>query len=239
MAEALMLMLYQFARTWGNPNLSHFCCKTETYLRMAGIEYDIKTTLPLFAPKGKLPYIEDGDLKLADSRFIIRHFKTRYKDLDQDLTSAEAALSLAMQRLIEEHLFWVTMYSRWQYTDANWQVNKKAIFGVLPPGIRDVVASIYRYKINQQIYGHGTGRHKPNEIFELGMLDVDALAACLGEKRYFLGDQPTTLDASAFGFLINTLGCPIESPLKEHALSKDNLRNYVDRIKAEYYPDLQ
>src|SRR5689334_25151060 len=42
-----------------NPNLSHFCCKTETYLRMAGIEYGIKTTLPLFAPKGKLPYIED------------------------------------------------------------------------------------------------------------------------------------------------------------------------------------
>ena len=30
-----------------------------------GIEYDIKTTLPLLAPKGKLPYIEDGDLKLG------------------------------------------------------------------------------------------------------------------------------------------------------------------------------
>ena len=44
-----MLILYQFERTWGNPNLSHFCCKTETYLRMAGIEYGIKTTLPLFA----------------------------------------------------------------------------------------------------------------------------------------------------------------------------------------------
>ncbi|MGH8685541.1 MAG: glutathione S-transferase family protein, partial [Nitrosospira sp.] len=194
---------------------------------------------PLFAPKGKLPYIEDGELKLADSRFIIRHFKTRYKNLDQDLTSVEAALSLAMQRLIEEHLFWVTMYSRWQYSDANWQVNKKAIFGVLPAGIRDIVAYIYRYKINQQIYGQGTGRHKPDEIFELGMLDIDALSACLGEKKYFLGNQPTTLDASAFGFLINTLGCPIESPLKEHGLSKDNLRNYVDRIKAEYYPDLQ
>lgn len=107
-----MLILYQFERTWGNPNLSHFCCKTETYLRMAGIEYDIKTTLPLFAPKGKLPYIEDGDLKLADSRFIIRYLKTNYKDLDGELNPAESALALAMQRLIEEHLFWATMYSR-------------------------------------------------------------------------------------------------------------------------------
>jgi hypothetical protein len=62
------VVLCQFERTWGNPNLGHFCCKMETYLWMTGIEYDIKTTLPLLAPKGKLPYIKDGDLKLANSR---------------------------------------------------------------------------------------------------------------------------------------------------------------------------
>lgn len=234
-----MLTLYQFERTWGNPNLSHFCCKTETYLRMAGIEYGIKTTLPLSAPKGKLPYIKDGDLELADSRFIIQHLKTRYKDLDTGLSATDAALSLGMQRLIEEHLFWATMYSRWQYTDANWQVNKKAIFSVLPPIVRDVAALVYRYKIKQQIYGHGMGRHKPEEVFELGMKDIDALTACLGDKEYFLGDRPTTLDASAFGFLVNTIGCPIESPLKEYGLTKNNLRNYVDRVKAKYYADLR
>ncbi|MEO8767614.1 MAG: glutathione S-transferase family protein [Nitrosospira sp.] len=233
------MILYQFERTWGNPNLSHFCCKIETYLRMTGIEYNIKTTLPLFAPKGKLPYIEDGDLKLADSRFIIQHLKAKYKDLDEGLTPAEAALSLAMQRLIEEHLFWATMYSRWQYTDANWQVNKKAIFSAMPPVIRDLAAVYYRRKIKQQILGHGTGRHSAEEIFELGMQDIDALSACLGDKSYFLGDKPASLDASAFGFLINTFGCPIESPLKEHGLSKDNLRNYVERIKLQYYSDLQ
>ena len=233
-----MLTLYQFERSWGNPNLSHFCCKTETYLRMAGIEYTIKTTLPLFAPKGKLPYIEDEGVKLADSRFIVRYLKTRYRDLDEGLAPPELSQSLAMQRLIEEHLFWATMYSRWQYTDSNWQINKQAIFGVLPPVVRDVAAAVYRYKIRQQIYGHGLGRHTAEEVFELGMLDIDALSASLGEKEYFLGDKATALDASAFGFLINTLGCPIESPLKEHGLSKTNLRNYVERIRKQYYPDL-
>lgn len=87
--------------------------------------------------------------------------------------------------------------------------------------------------------GHGTGRHSAEEIFEFGMQDIDALSDCLGDKNYFLGDKPTSLDTSAFGFLINTLGCPIESPLKEHGLSKDNLRNYVERIKLKYYSDLQ
>lgn len=233
-----MLRLYQFERTWGIPNLSHFCCKIETYLRMAGIEYEIKPTLPLTAPKGKLPYIEDDDTKLGDSQFIIQHLKTNYNNLDEGLNKAELALSLAMQRLLEEHLYWVSMYSRWLYTDTNWQINKKAIFGVMPPVIRDIAAVYFRNKIKKQIYGHGIGRHDTEEIFKLGMLDIDALSSCLGDKKYFLGEQPTTLDASAFGILISTIGCPIESPLKEYGLSKDNLTNFVAHIKTHFFSDL-
>lgn len=234
-----MLRLFQFERTWGIPNLSHFCCKTETYLRMAGIEYEIKPTLPLTAPKGKLPYIEDNHIKLGDSQFIIQHLKENYKNLDEALNNKEQALSLAMQRMLEEHLYWATMYSRWQYTDANWQVNKKAIFGVMPPIVRDIAATYFRNKIKKQIYGHGIGRHKTKEIFKIGMLDIDAISDLLGEKTYFLGEEPSTLDASAFGILINTLGCPIESPLKNHGLSKNNLINFVSRIKSRYFSDIK
>ena len=155
-----MLTLYQFERTWGIPNLSPFCCKIETYLRMANIDYTIKPSLPLGAPKGKLPYIEDSGQALADSRFIITHLKSSHKNLDSELNAAELATSLALQRLIEEHLFWIALYSRWQYTDQNWQVNKQAIFGGLPPIIRDIVAHGWRKKIKRQILGHGTGRHQ-------------------------------------------------------------------------------
>lgn len=234
-----MLKLYQFERTWGIPNLSPFCCKIETYLRMADIDYEIKSTLPLRAPKGKLPYIEDGGKALGDSRFIIAHLKSTYKDLDKELNDAELAMSVAMQRLLEEHLFWAALYSRWQYTDENWQTNKQAIFGGLPPIIRDIVASRWRQKIKRQIHGHGTGRHQAEEIFALGKQDIDALSASLGDQQYFLGDRPTTLDTSAFGLLINIIGCPIESPLKEYGLSKNNLIDYVNRINHEFYPELQ
>ena len=60
----------------------------------------------------------------------------------------------------------------------------------------------------------------------------------LGEKNYFLGEKPSTLDASVFGILINTLGGPIESPLKDHGLSKNNLINFDARIKSRYFSDL-
>ncbi len=93
---------------------------------------------------------------------------------------------------------------------------------------QDIAANRTRKKIRQQILGHGTGRHQADEIFTLGKQDVDALAVSLGDKPYFLNDQPTTLDASAFGLLVNIIACPIESPLKEYSLSKDNLVHYVE-----------
>jgi hypothetical protein len=53
-----MITLYQFAPTWGIPNAGQFNAKLETYLRMCKIPYEIAETLPLKAPKGKLPFIE-------------------------------------------------------------------------------------------------------------------------------------------------------------------------------------
>lgn len=234
-----MLTLYQFKRTWGIPNLSPFCCKVETYLRMTGIDHEIKSALPLGAPKGKLPYINDNGKTLGDSRFIVEYLKSTYSDLDSGLAREELAISTAMQYLLEEHLFWVALYSRWQYSDENWQTNKKAIFGGLPPILRDIIANHTRKKIQQQIHGHGMGRHRAEEIFTMGKQDIDALAVYLNDKPYFFGAQPTTLDASAFGLLINIASCPIESPLKEYTLSKENLVNYIERITHDFYDDLQ
>ena len=51
-----MITLHQFARVWDIPNLSPFCSKVETYLRMAGIPYEVADAIPPTAPKGKLPY---------------------------------------------------------------------------------------------------------------------------------------------------------------------------------------
>jgi hypothetical protein len=85
--KTIMITLHQFARTWDIPNLSHFCTKIETYLRMAQLPYQIVETLPLKAPRGKLPYIEDNGKKIADSRLIIHYLKSTYCDpLDTHLS---------------------------------------------------------------------------------------------------------------------------------------------------------
>ena len=234
-----MIKLYQFAPTWGVPNLGQFNVKVETYLRMTDLPYEVVATMPLKAPKGKLPYIEDDGQKIADSRFIIEYLKDKYGDpLDKDLSAEQCAIMTAMQRLLEEHLYWVGMYARWQYTDENWQINKKAIFGGMPPVIRDVAAMVYRrLVVRKQIYGHGIGRHNADEIFHLGKVDLAALSTFLADKPYFMGDKPTSLDASAFGVLVNTVCGPIKSPARDYGVSLKNLPAYCDRMMAEFFPE--
>lgn len=234
-----MITLYQFARTWSIPNLSQFCVKLETYLRINKLPYQIIETLPLKAPYGKLPYIEDNGRIIADSRIIINHLRSVNGDTDlKFLSSAEQAVSKSYQRLLEEHLYWIAMATRWNSTNENWQTNKQAIFSVLPPLVRDLAASLYRRKIKSQIIGHGIGRLTWNEMFELGREDIDSLVNFLVGKPYFMGTQPTSLDASAFGILINIVACPIESPLKEYTLAQSNLVDFCRRIQSEYYPEL-
>ena len=134
-----MITLHQFARVWGIPNLSPFCCKVKTALRMAGLPYEVVDAIPAAGPKGKLPYITDGEKTISDSRFILEYLRETYDaDLDRGLTAAERAESLAFQRMMEDDLHWVMMWTRW-VDPQGWPVNRKGIFGGLPPVVRGMV----------------------------------------------------------------------------------------------------
>ncbi len=62
------IKLFQFPRMFGIPNLSPFCCKMETWLRIAGIPYEVVDTPdPRKGPKGKLPFIDDGGIRAMES----------------------------------------------------------------------------------------------------------------------------------------------------------------------------
>ncbi len=102
---------------------------------------------------------------------------------------------------------------------------------------KDIISVVVRSGIRKQIHGHGMGRHTEEEIYSLGKKDLNALSDFLDDKLYFMGDTPTSLDASAFGLLANIYWCPIESPLKEHAKGLTNLIKFCDNMKQIYFAD--
>ncbi len=231
-----MITLYQFPPCWGLPNASPFCMKVENYLRMSNLPYRTVSVLnPAKGPKGKLPFITDNGQTVADSSFILDYLKATHGDtLDAQLGEAERAQALALQRLLEEHLYWCAVHDRWA-VDENWAFTKPAFFGALPPAVRDLVAALARRGQLKELHGQGIGRHTREEIDALGKADLTALSHVLAGKPFFLGDRPTSLDATAYAFLANLLWVPIDSPLTRHARALQNLTAYAERMKQRYY----
>lgn len=231
-----MITLYQFPPVWGLPNGSPFCMKVEAYLRMTGLPYQFARGADIRkAPKGKFPVIEDNGKIIPDSSFIVEYLKATYGDpLDGKLTPTERAVALAMRRLMEENLYWCALYSRWG-EEENWRITRAAYFGFMPAIIRPLVTGLIRRQALKSLYGHGMGRHTRDEIYHIGKTDITALAVFLTDKPFFMGAQPTSLDATAYAFLANLLWTPIRSPLSDYAATLPNLAAYCERMKARYW----
>ena len=233
-----MIVLHQFAPAFGLPNASPFCMKLETYLRLAGLPYRLANDGDVFkAPKGKLPWIEDGALQLADSGAIVDALEQRLaRPVDAGLAPVERAQALAFRRLLEEDLYWAVVYTRWVPAEA-WALTRQAFFGALPAPLRLLVPPLARRSLRAQLRGHGMGRHTPTEIMAIGCSDLDAVADFLADKPFLMGAQPRTVDASAYAFLANILWAPVDSALRRHARTRPTLEAYCQRMKARCFPD--
>jgi glutathione S-transferase len=231
-----MIKLYQYAPAFGLPNASPFCMKVETYLRMAGLPYECPRGVgPFKSPKGKLPYIDDNGKVVADSTFIIDYLKATYGDkLDARLSATDRALGVVIQRTFEESLYWPSVYSRW-IDDAGFAKTKDVFFARMKFPLRQIIPLFARRGLRSQLHAQGTGRHSRDEIYAIGCRDITALAALLGDKAYYLGDEPSSIDATGYAFLANLLWAPIDLPMRAHALLLPNLEAYCQRMKARYY----
>lgn len=231
-----MIDLYVFPPSWGLPNASPFCVKLETYLRMAGLEYrTVYEPDPRKGPKGKMPFIVDQGRRIGDSGLVIDYLKATYGDpLDEGLNPSERAQALALQRLIEEHLYWCILHDRW-IVEQHWRTLKSEFFDPMPALIRGFVSAAVRRKMAQALRGCGVGRHSTEEIYQLGADNIAALAAALGDRPYVFGDEATSIDATVFGTTCNLLWAPFDSPMRDAAMARQNIVDHAERMRNRYF----
>ena len=236
-----MLTVHRFGPAWGIPDISPFVVKLETYLRLAGIPYEAKVGDPRKAPKKKIPYVVDDGVVLGDTRFIIEHLETkRGISLDARLTPRDRALATSFQSMLEEHLYWVVVYERWQI-EANWArfapTMRQLLGGAGVPGpMTGLVAALARKGMLKQLHAQGTGRHSPAEVGRIGERIVSALAEQIGEGPFFFGAEPATVDATAYAFVLGVLEAPFDGPVRDAAVRKENLKAYVARVRQRCWP---
>jgi len=236
-SPAAPIILYSFGPGFDLPEVSPYCLKTEVQLKMAGLPYEKDFTGFPAAPKGKLPYIKDGAAVIADSTFIRQHLEWSYGvDFDAGYSLEQRALAWAVERMLEDHLSWALVKSRW-LDPVNFAKGPAHFFDSAPEAIRDKLRTETLAEVQQRQIGHGIGRHSDEDALFLGTRSLYSISQLLGGKPYLLGDAPCGTDATAFGMLASIMTPFFTSDLRKAAEACSNLKPYVDRMMARYYGD--
>ena len=224
-------------RAWGTPNMSPFCGKLETYLRMTGTPHTVVAAAMTKAPKGKIPFVTiDGEL-IGDSQLIIdRLERTGPQPLDADLSARDRATGRAVRRMNEEGTYFGGVYLRWA-TDDGFPHVRQELSKILPAPIR-LLLPLIRRKVRKSVHAQGTGRHSYEDICAMAIADFQACSDLLGDQAFLLGDAAHVVDATLYPFLESQLRFPNDTPVKKAIGGMANLVAYRDRIRARWWADL-
>ncbi|XP_056005699.1 failed axon connections homolog isoform X2 [Ostrea edulis] len=209
--------------------------KLETFLRMTKTPY-MNDHSGQMSKKGKTPWIEFNDIQVADSQFCIDFIKKkRGMDLNTALSVEQRSIARAFLKLIEENFYW-TMCIELFCNKENIPLLKRSA-PLKGPGFW-LYYWFVRRAIQSATWGHGIGRHSVEEVWCIAQSDIEALSNFLGDKKYFMGDDPSEIDCSLFGMLtfllVSMQGTRYEAFTKEH---HPNLVSYFQRMKVTYWPD--
>lgn len=233
-----MITLYTFGPAFGLPDASPFVTKAEMLLKLAGLPYQARRGSLRRAPKGKLPYLDDMGRIVADSTMIRWHIeKTYHIDFDAGLSAAERGIAWAAEKLMEDHLYWAVARVRW-LDQANFDKGPAQFFRGVPAPVRGLAERLVRYKVRKTLWGQGLGRHSEEDLVALASKGVTSIADILGDKPYLMGNAPCGADATLFAFA-GSLLCPVfDTPIRTAAEGHANLVAYMERMRAEFYPEL-
>jgi glutathione S-transferase len=232
-----MITLFSFGPAFGLPDPSPFVMKTEVQLKMAGLPYRQERAAPPAAPKGKVPFIDDNGVRIGDSTFIRANIEKAYGvDLDAGLSIEQRARAWAIERMLEDHLYFALIHVRW-VNDANFAKGPAHFFDGVPEAMRAQLQSEARERVRGKLDGHGLGRHTDAEIIQLGARSIAALAVMLGDGPFLMGSEPSGSDATAFGMIASVLTPYFDTRLRDAALAHPNLVQYNERMMQRYYPE--
>ena len=232
-----MIKLTVYPAAFGEPTASPFCMKSICMLHAAELAYELdETPDPRKAPKGKLPTITVNQRVVADSEEIRAVIEAEADiDFDEGLTGRDRAISRAVIRMVEEHVYFAIVADRWGEDD-NWPFVRDAFFSTIPGPIRGIVTSFIRKQALKALYGQGMGRYSAEERFDRVRRDIISLRDLLGDQSYLFGERPSAADYSVVPMLRASIATPIEKPLAKFIKSTPNLMAYVTRVTDNCYP---
>jgi len=218
-------------------SISPFALKLETYFRLKNVPYE-PVYSQKFSTKGQTPYIELNGKQIPDSNQIIQELEKRgIANPDEFLNPSEKAVNHLATVAIENHTCLASLHWRYGFNMPEFYEKLMEPFFVKVWSLQ-----VFRYLVPRGMLLrtklHGLGRHSLDEVAEFSYQDLDALSILLGDKLFFNGDSPTTVDCTIFGHLVQFVYLPLDIPQKLYIKEKcPNLAKFVDRMRETFWPD--
>lgn len=106
--------LVQFPRARCVPSISSYCLKLETWLRMAGLQYEnVSNQFKIMSERGQLPFVEINGRQISDSTNIFNALSKCFcLQIDKNLNDNDSGNLVVYTSLIQDSLGWVVAYFR-------------------------------------------------------------------------------------------------------------------------------
>lgn len=222
------MLLHLFQKAWKLVDINPYAMKVDTFMRLNNLKYQtIHDQNASSAPRGELPYLEDGDLIIGDSSQIISYLISTYKlPIDDSLNEYQRGIEICVKRLFEEHLYPIMLYGR-MVDEAGLTVFSRDIF---KSKLREEQIKVLSNKFKQKLIERGIGKYSQIEIYKQGIENIKAIERLIGNNKFFFGDNVHSIDALVYAFIANIREVPIDTPLNEKVASSKILMNYCNNI---------
>lgn len=236
MGGCQMIVMHGTKPVWGLPQASPFAVKVEVLLKMAGLPHEVVAADFRKAPKGKIPWIVDGGVVVADSRLIRRHLETQHgADFSGGYGARDQAIGLAFERMMENHLYWFNVENRW-LDAANFARGPAHLFDKAPAPVRPILRAFVMRRLKRDIAAEGLAKLSVAEKQLLVSKALAAISGLIGAGDFALGPRPSGTDATVFAFLA-TLEAPFFASAYGDMVRADPvLMAYLARMRALFYP---
>ncbi len=231
-----MITLYGTGPLFGLPHASPFAIKVELLLKLSGLPYKVVRGDIRKAPRGKIPWIEDNGQIISDSRLIKHHLETRHGvDFSGGYAARDLGMGLAIERMFENHFYWFNVENRWLVPE-NFQRGPANFLKAVPALIRPLITRKVLGKVRRDVATQGQHRLTEAEKQLLVGQALRAMEDVLADRTYVLGDKPSGVDATAYGFLVSAEAPLFDSPYGDALRKLPALMGYLSRMTAEFFP---
>ena len=224
-----MLVLYSYPALFGVADNNGYGLKVFAFLKLTGVPFIHRHTFDASqAPRQQLPYIVDAGEVIGDSDSIIAHLIRRYElTIDAGLNAAQRDTAHLIDRMLDD-LYWVMSYARWK--DEEFWPDFRAALRREHPSVTDEALQGAREYNSQRYYYQGIGRFAPAAAYARGLADLRVLADLVPSAGYMFGPEPSSIDASVYGFIANIYFYSIDTPLRKFVASQSNLVRHCTAI---------